>query len=249
MVNDRGHLNPDINRSARSPWGSFVGTWQMERAPIQLKTRTKLTAHLYGSSGQAGSKLSSRAGSAKLPVAVKETEAPTAQSTQQQALYSPKDGSRPNTADSSSSWVVIENPPSHASEHDVQAVESRPPSQSKSNSRGSVPPSPPAEGSQAQSAVLASRSPTPAGVRQSPSVYSPSVMSAGDDVTLPPTRSHTAVSPQQTNSRPHSRMGGSSQAQGQSPMAGIGSRSVSTASQNNLQTFEDVAASPHLIEQ
>ena len=247
MVNDRGHLNPDINRSARSPWGSFVGTWQMERAPIQLKTRTKLTAHLYGSSGQADSKLSSRAESAKLPVTVKESEAPTAQSPQPRALYSPKDGSRPNTADSNSSWVIIENPPSHAS--DVQAVESRPSSQPKSNSRGSVPPSPPAEGSRAQSAVLASRSPTPAGVRQSPSVRSPSVISAGDDVSLPPTRSNTAVSPQQTNSRPHSRMGRSSHAQGQSPMAGIGSRSVSTASLNNLQTIEDVTASPHLIEQ
>ena len=244
MVNDRGHLNPDINRSARSPWGSFVGTWQMERAPIQLKTRTKLTAHLYGSSGQGGSKLSSRAGSAKLPVTVKESEAPTAQSPQPRALYSPKDGSRPNTADINSCWVIIENPPSHAS-----AVESRPSSQAKSNSRGSMPPSPPAEGSRAQSAVLAPRSPTPAGVRQSPSVRSPSVISAGDDVSLPPTRSNTAVSPQQTNSRPHSRMGGSSHAQGQSPMAGIGSRSVSTASQNNLQTIEDVTASPHLIEQ
>jgi hypothetical protein len=246
MVNDRGHLNPDINRSARSPWGSFVGTWQAERMPIQLKTRTKLTAHLYGSSGQASSKSSNRAGSAKLPIVYKaESEPPTTQSPQSQALRSPKDGSRPNTSDSNSSWVVIENPPSrHASN-----VDSRPSSHPKSNSRGSVMSSPSAEGSRAQSAVLASRSPTPAAVRQSPSLRSPSVMSAGDDISLPPARSNTAVSPQQTNSRPHSRLGGSSQALAQSPMAGVGSRSVSTASQNNLHTFEDVIASPHLIEQ
>ncbi len=242
MVNDRGHLNPDINRSARSPWGPFVGTWQAERMPIQLKTRTKLTAHLYGSSGQAGSKSSSRAGSAKSPIVKAES---ATQSPQPQALRSPKDYSRPSTSDSNSSWIVIENPPSrHASN-----VDSRPSSHPKSNSRGSMLPSPPAEGSRAQSAVLASRSPTPAAVRQSPSLRSQSIMSAGDDVSLPPTRSNTAVSPQQTNSRPHSRLGGSSQAPAQSPMAGVGSRSVSTASQNSLHTFEDVIASPHLIEQ
>ena len=207
----------------------------MERKPIQLKTRTKLTAHLYGSSVlQAGSKSSSRAESAKS--FIRESGAPTIQSPQPQALHSPKDDSRPNTADSTSSWVIIENPPSNAS--NVEAVDSRPPSQPKSNSRVSMQPSPLAEGSRAQSAVLASRSPTPAGVQQSPSACSPSVISAGDDVSLPPTRSNTAVSPQQTNSRPHSRMGGSSHAQ--SPTAGIGSRS--TVSQNNLQA---VAASPH----
>ena len=249
IVNNRGHLSQDINRSARSPWGSFVGTWQMERKPIQLKTRTKLTAHLYGSSVLAGSKSSSRAGSARSPSVAKESEPPMSQSPQPQALQSPKDGSRPNTADSNSSWVIIENAPSHVSS---AAVYSRPPSQPKSNmNEGSVPSPPPlAEGSRAQSAVLASRSPTPAGVRQSPSVHSPSVMSAGDDVSLPPTRSNTAASQQQADSRPHSRMGGSSQVQAQPLIAGIGgSRSVSTASQNNLQIVEDAAASPHLIEQ
>lgn len=216
----------------------------MERKPIQLKTRTKLTAHLYGSSVQAGAKSTSRAGSARSPTAFKESEAPTTQSPQPQALQSPQGGSRPNTADSNSSWVIIENAPSSA-----VAADSPPPSQPKSSDGRSIQPSPLAEGSRAQSAVLASRSPTPAGVRQSPSVRSPSIMSAGDDVSLPPTRSNTAASPQQTNSRPHSRMGGSSQAQAQSPIAGIGSRSVSTASQNNLQTFEDVVASTHSIEQ
>ena len=218
----------------------------MERKPIQLKTRTKLTAHLYGSlSVHAGSKSSSRAGSARSLTVFKEIEAPIAQSPQPLAMHSPKDGSRPKTVDSDSSWVIIETPPSRAS--GVQAVDSRPPSQLKSNSGESVQPPPPAKGSQAHSAELASRSPTPAGVRQSPSIRSPSVLSAGDDVSLPPTRSNTAVSPQQTNSRPHSRMGGSSQAQAQSPIAGIGSRSVSTASQNNAQS--PVVASPHMMGQ
>ena len=46
ISNDRGHLNPDVSRSTASPWGSFLGTWQMERKPIQLKSRTKLMAHL-----------------------------------------------------------------------------------------------------------------------------------------------------------------------------------------------------------
>ena len=46
ISNDRGHLKPDISRSAASPWGSFLGTWQTERRPIQLKTQTKLMSHL-----------------------------------------------------------------------------------------------------------------------------------------------------------------------------------------------------------
>ena len=227
-----------MNRSVLSPWGSFVGTWQMQRKPIQLKTRTKLTAHLYSSNVPVSSKWSSRAGSARSPsVANKESEDRTSQSPQHaHAVLSPQNGSKPNTADSNSSWVVIENTPSRTSS---AAVDSLPPSQPKSHDGGSPLP----KGSRAQSAVIASRSPTPAGVRQSPSVRSPSVVSVGDDVSLPPTRSNTAAS-QQTNSRPHSRMGGGSQAQ--SP---LGSRPVSAVSQDNLHTLEAVGASPHLIEQ
>ncbi|XP_030329908.1 protein Flattop [Strigops habroptila] len=29
VVNDRGHLLPSVPRSQASPWGSFVGTWEM----------------------------------------------------------------------------------------------------------------------------------------------------------------------------------------------------------------------------
>lgn len=64
ISNERGHLNPGISRSLASPWGSFVGTWQAQRKPIQLKTRTKLMNHL--SKIDQSSKQSSRAASAKL---------------------------------------------------------------------------------------------------------------------------------------------------------------------------------------
>lgn len=64
ISNERGHLNPGISRSLASPWGSFVGTWQVQRKPIQLKTRTKLMNHL--SKIDQSSKQSSRAASAKL---------------------------------------------------------------------------------------------------------------------------------------------------------------------------------------
>lgn len=66
ISNERGHLNPGISRSLASPWGSFVGTWQAERKPIQLKTRTKLMNHLSKIDQSRGSKQSSRAASAKL---------------------------------------------------------------------------------------------------------------------------------------------------------------------------------------
>ena len=63
ISNERGHIKSDIPRSLASPWGSFVGTWQAERNPIQLKTRTKLMTHL---SQSVGSKHSSRAASARV---------------------------------------------------------------------------------------------------------------------------------------------------------------------------------------
>ena len=46
ISNERGHLLPGVPRCSASPWGSFVGTRQMERKPIQLRTRTKLMSHL-----------------------------------------------------------------------------------------------------------------------------------------------------------------------------------------------------------
>lgn len=68
ISDERGHLLPSISRHSGSPWGSFVGTWQTERKPIQLKTRTKLMAHLAkidgSAAGGAQSLHSSRAASA-----------------------------------------------------------------------------------------------------------------------------------------------------------------------------------------
>lgn len=69
ISNNRGHLNPSVPRSPASPWGSFLGTWQTERKPIQLRTRTKLMAHLAQidqKTGGGGSRKSSRASSARV---------------------------------------------------------------------------------------------------------------------------------------------------------------------------------------
>ena len=63
ISNDRGHLNGDMSRSPASPWGSFMGTWQMRRTPIQLKTRTKLMSHLSSIDAKGGSRASSAGGS------------------------------------------------------------------------------------------------------------------------------------------------------------------------------------------
>jgi hypothetical protein len=43
VSNDEGHI---LRESQRSPASTFVGTWQAERKPIQLMTRTKLQSHL-----------------------------------------------------------------------------------------------------------------------------------------------------------------------------------------------------------
>ncbi|XP_027946754.1 protein Flattop [Eumetopias jubatus] len=44
IVNDRGHLLPSVPRSKASPWGSFMGTWQMPLkippARVTLTSRT-----------------------------------------------------------------------------------------------------------------------------------------------------------------------------------------------------------------
>nr|XP_003466739.1 protein Flattop [Cavia porcellus] len=42
IANDRGHLLPSVPRSKASPWGSFMGTWQM---PLKIPpARVTLTA-------------------------------------------------------------------------------------------------------------------------------------------------------------------------------------------------------------
>ena len=38
ISNDRGHILPGIPRSSKSPWGEFVGTWDIKRAPLRTKT-------------------------------------------------------------------------------------------------------------------------------------------------------------------------------------------------------------------
>ncbi|XP_014671402.1 PREDICTED: protein Flattop homolog isoform X2 [Priapulus caudatus] len=41
IVNDRGHLLSHISQSPRSPWGEFVGTWDMpEKVPGTSTTST-----------------------------------------------------------------------------------------------------------------------------------------------------------------------------------------------------------------
>ncbi|KAK3738518.1 hypothetical protein QZH41_012046, partial [Actinostola sp. cb2023] len=42
ISNDRGHILEGIPRSSKSPWGEFLGTWDMQRPPLRsksLKTR------------------------------------------------------------------------------------------------------------------------------------------------------------------------------------------------------------------
>uniref|UniRef100_A0A8B9W5V6 Protein Flattop n=1 Tax=Bos mutus grunniens TaxID=30521 RepID=A0A8B9W5V6_BOSMU len=45
IANDRGHLLPSVPRSKASPWGSFMGTWQMPlKVPPARATLTSRTA-------------------------------------------------------------------------------------------------------------------------------------------------------------------------------------------------------------
>lgn len=38
VSNDRGHILPGIPRSSKSPWGEFIGTWDMKKPPLRTKT-------------------------------------------------------------------------------------------------------------------------------------------------------------------------------------------------------------------
>lgn len=109
LANERGHLNPTVHRSPASPWGRFVGTWQAERKPIQLKTRTKLMTHLskikQTSEGGAGSKGSSRVSSAKI-----------SQESQRGSVTSP----RPQSAQASQQGDSQEETRSTSSPHTTQ---------------------------------------------------------------------------------------------------------------------------------
>ncbi len=46
ITNDLGHIIIEGKRSSSSPWGSFIGTWQAEKPPLKLKTRSKLQKHI-----------------------------------------------------------------------------------------------------------------------------------------------------------------------------------------------------------
>ena len=182
IVNDRGHLDPDINRSTSSPWGSFVGTWQMKRKPVQLKTHNKLTAHLYCTTPPLGSVLSRQTPSARAGAFSKESE-------YQKSLHSqcltPQNGPRPNSSDSNASWVIIDN---FSNETPRVAMDSRPAS----------------EGSIIQPGASGSRTPSPSVLHNSPNGRSPSVISAIAEVSFPQTRTPTGS--QQMASRQQSRM-------------------------------------------
>ena len=196
IVNDRGHLNTDINRSPCSPWGSFVGTWQMERKPIQLKTKTRLTASLYRAYTP-GSRQSSRASSARASKEIERLMSP--QGSQPQT---PQNASRPNTASDDSSWVIIDNLPSH--NHSPVSVNSRPASQEKRESNCKESPLP--QGSRIQSAAsLRSPTVTPAGQsnRSGNVSQNTGVASVGNDVNI--SRGVSPTGSQKTASRPQSR--------------------------------------------
>ncbi|XP_064394439.1 protein Flattop homolog [Halichondria panicea] len=63
ISNNRGHLNSSVRPSTAPPWSSFVGTWQTERKPLNITTKSKLFRNLeqYGRD----SKQSTRAFSAR----------------------------------------------------------------------------------------------------------------------------------------------------------------------------------------
>lgn len=186
----------------------------MERKPIQLQTRSKLTAHLYRTNS-ADSRQSSRAYSARAAVAFEQSEYENSPGS---LPPTPKNDSRPNTADSNSSWVVINQPPSDTP-RDV--ADSRPASQASCD----------------QQAAVGSRSPTPVAVHQSPSLRSPSVMSAIDEVSIAQTKSPTGS--HQTASQQQSRV---------SSASGVRSPSgVKPSSLNKSQTSENALSIPHTV--
>ena len=47
ITDDRGHLNDPRLRSARSPWGDYLSTWQRPQKEIQLKVKTKLMTQQF----------------------------------------------------------------------------------------------------------------------------------------------------------------------------------------------------------
>jgi len=193
ISNERGHLLPSIPRRSGSPWGSFIGTWQTERKPIQLKTRTKLMAHLAKID-------SSPAGGAQSVHSNRAVSAHASQESQGEVIGSPRphstDGSQrgeqspptsPDNAKKPSSPALSQPPASTAasgaggsrpdtstSEQGSLIVQSKAPScvSSAQNSRIQSPSSNPVRSASAAS-TRSNRSRTPASRAQSASTRTP----------------------------------------------------------------------------
>ena len=212
ISNDGGHLKPDISRSPASPWGSFLGTWQTERKPIQLKTRTKLMAHLavtddasrHGSrassagSVESGSRESERAG---------ETTGPS-------KPQSPTNGQKP---DQNKPIINIDEPYPQGSKPPTPAPGSDPRlGRSTRSIQGSVP-------SPARSLVSSAEGPrlqSPLGSRlessESQRVRSALVRSA----TSPPSPAGYSMRPRTASAESHSQASGTPPQRPESRMGG-----------------------------
>ena len=149
ISNSRGHLNPNVPRSPASPWGSFVGTWQAERRPIQLRTRTKLLAHLSQiDQREGGSRKSSRVASAR--VASRES---------QREVTSPQRPQSAGVSEQGSREGAREGDGSGSTEAQDQMAGTKPPTPAKET--GSKPPTPSSTKPPTPSKEICSKPPTP----------------------------------------------------------------------------------------
>ena len=199
VSNNRGHLDPQIRKSPASPWGSFKGTWQTERKPIQLRTTTKLMAHLSAIEGR---HIGSRASSARSNVS---REGKDEVENGPQSPVGRQEGGTPPVGESEGGTSSAKNEPAHSPSTSQQG--SKPPTPAGS-SRPSTTGMESVQDSKVQSpngprAQLGSRGSSPAGSYrsqtpvQSALVHSPPP-SAGSQVGSP--------LPSKVPSRPESRM-------------------------------------------
>lgn len=86
ISNDRGHILSGIPRSSKSPWGEFVGTWDMEKAPLRTKTMktTAMSTDVQNAAEVTEEKV--RTPSPKQDVAPEKARTPTPQ---QEAMRTP----------------------------------------------------------------------------------------------------------------------------------------------------------------
>ena len=192
VSNNRGHLNPQVRRSPASPWGSFKGTWQTKRKPIQLQTTTKLMVHL---SAIDGGRVGSRGSSARSNVS-KEGKG-GAENEPQSPIGN--EGGAPEQPNDESRTVTAEREPAHSPSPSQQGNNpltpngsSRPCTACMESIRDSKVQSP--DGPRVMSAQLRSRGSSAAGSYHSQT----RVQSAGSQVGSP--------LPSEVPSRPESRM-------------------------------------------